>query len=443
MEIIDILQNSLDYIEMNLKTEISLAELATAAGFSLYHYCRIFTSYVGYPVAAYTTKRRLCNAIFELQQGKETLEIALEYGFSTYAGFFKAFKKEYGCSPTSYIKIVSVKKPMPIDLKQEVKIMLTHTQIKQILLNWDIDRITPIEETELLTSEGYSKANKTWYINEDYILKSGKDINRINTHISITKTLEASGLIVSTHIPTKTGEDFLQKDNCYYLLMKRIPGSLLTPKESYEGNRLETGREYGKAVGILHKALKKYDKDIEVNVSNLYKTCIEWALPETKRLMKQWKCPLPDEFFDNYIEEFGKLYEKLPTQIIHRDPNPSNILWKDGKVIGFLDFEISEGNIRLFDPCYCATGILSEASSIVRGYELWPELLSGIIKGYDEICTLTKEEKLAIPYIVYSIQMIFIAYLDSQTKDKLLGEINRNMLTWLWNNRKTWHPMYT
>lgn len=438
METIDLIQNSIDYIEVNLKAEISLEELAARAGYSMYHYCRVFAAYVGYPVAAYITKRRLCNAKFELSQGKRTLETALEYCFDSYAGFFKAFKREYGCSPTKYIKFVSVKRPLRIDLKQEVKIMLTHTQIKQILSNWNIDMIGSLEETEFLTAEGYFKTNKTWCINENYILKSGKSLSNLKTHISISRALETSGIKIGSPIPTKNGEAFLQKDNFYYVLMKRITGAYLTPNERYEGSRLETGRKYGGAIGKLHKALKKHDKDIEVNNSNLYKTCIEWALPETKRLMQQWNCPLSDEFFDNYINEFGKLYERLPVQIIHRDSNPSNILWTDGEVNAFIDFEISERNVRLFDPCYCATGILAEANTIKSGYDLWPELLAGIIKGYDEVCTLTKEEKLAIPFIIYSIQMIFIAWCDSQTADKVLAEINRNMLTWLWNNRSNW-----
>ena len=44
---INIIQQSLDYIEDNLKTEISIAELANMAGYSLYHYERIFKNLVG------------------------------------------------------------------------------------------------------------------------------------------------------------------------------------------------------------------------------------------------------------------------------------------------------------------------------------------------------------------------------------------------------------
>lgn len=59
MTTIELLQNSIDYIEENLKSEITIAEIAEYTGFSVYHFCRLFSSYVGMPVAAYLTKRRL------------------------------------------------------------------------------------------------------------------------------------------------------------------------------------------------------------------------------------------------------------------------------------------------------------------------------------------------------------------------------------------------
>lgn len=55
-----------------------------------------------------------------------------------------------------------------------------------------------------------------------------------------------------------------------------------------------------------------------------------------------------------------KLYPLLPKQLIHRDPNPSNIIVDYGEITGFLDFELTERNVRIFDPCYAATAILSE-----------------------------------------------------------------------------------
>ena len=47
-----IIQKSIDYIEDNLKTDITAKELSEMAGFSIFHYYRLFQSAVGMPVAA-------------------------------------------------------------------------------------------------------------------------------------------------------------------------------------------------------------------------------------------------------------------------------------------------------------------------------------------------------------------------------------------------------
>ena len=72
------------------------------------------------------------------------------------------------------------------------------------------------------------------------------------------------------------------------------------------------------------------------------------------------KMDLPKKFVEMYEQEFGEIYESLPQQIIHRDPNPGNIILCGDKW-GILDFDLSEKNVRIFDPCYAATAILSES----------------------------------------------------------------------------------
>ena len=46
------IQQSLDYIEDNLKAEITAAELAEMAGFSLFHYYRIFRQATGLSISS-------------------------------------------------------------------------------------------------------------------------------------------------------------------------------------------------------------------------------------------------------------------------------------------------------------------------------------------------------------------------------------------------------
>ena len=49
MRNLDIIQNSIDYIEENLKTEIAAQELADKANFSLFYYYRKLQVQVGHP----------------------------------------------------------------------------------------------------------------------------------------------------------------------------------------------------------------------------------------------------------------------------------------------------------------------------------------------------------------------------------------------------------
>ena len=98
------IQQSLDYIEENLQTEITAAELAEEAGFSMFHYYRVFQSATGLPVMQYILRRRLLHAIYAIHQGSTKINAALLYGFDTYAGFYKAFCREFGCTPSEFLK---------------------------------------------------------------------------------------------------------------------------------------------------------------------------------------------------------------------------------------------------------------------------------------------------------------------------------------------------
>jgi Ser/Thr protein kinase RdoA (MazF antagonist) len=111
---------------------------------------------------------------------------------------------------------------------------------------------------------------------------------------------------------------------------------------------------------------------------------------------------------------------------------------KNGRLAGFVDFELSERNVRLFDPCCCATAILSESINVddTEKLEKWPEIFMSILSGYDSVCRLTPEEYKAAFYVVLSIQMICVAYFGSLEKFELLAGINRRMLTWIYENRE-------
>ena len=99
-----IIQQSLDYIEENLQTEITATELADTAGFSLFHYYRLFQQATGLPVMQYILRRRLLHGVYAMKQGSTKIDAALSFGFDTYAGFYKAFCREFGSAPSEFLR---------------------------------------------------------------------------------------------------------------------------------------------------------------------------------------------------------------------------------------------------------------------------------------------------------------------------------------------------
>ncbi|WP_313132866.1 AraC family transcriptional regulator [Anaerocolumna sp.] len=96
------MEKSLQFIEDHIKENITLEEVADHAGYSLYHFCRVFSLCRGVSVMEYIRGRKLSLAAAELFKGRKIIDIAMDYGFETPSGFTKAFRKAFGYSPTQY-----------------------------------------------------------------------------------------------------------------------------------------------------------------------------------------------------------------------------------------------------------------------------------------------------------------------------------------------------
>ena len=97
----------IEYIEENIKMDLTPELIAKECGYSVFHFCRIFSINQDITLMEYVKKRRLSLARIDLFNGERIIDIALEYGFDTHNGFSKAFKKEYGFSPTQYVKRIN------------------------------------------------------------------------------------------------------------------------------------------------------------------------------------------------------------------------------------------------------------------------------------------------------------------------------------------------
>lgn len=419
---LSIIQESIDYIEDNLKTDITAKELSELAGFSVYHYYRLFQSAVGMPVMQYITRRRLLHAIYDMHCGEKMISVALAYGFETQAGFYKAFVREFGYTPTQFLNISKKKKPYRINLFKEEHIMVSHKKIKEVLQNWGLE---DEKLTDIVYDETGNVSDSACYVGENYIIKFSSNLGNVEKHISLSQAIENVGLVAATPIKTTEGKYVVANGELYFYVTKRLVGKQLKASTMYLEDYMTKARFIGEIIGQLSLALAQVD--VITNQANIFKSAKEWALPILEK-----KMDLPKDFSEKYEKEFGGIYDFLPQQIIHRDPNPGNLILNDDNW-GILDFDLSERNIRIFDPCYAATAILSESfeAGNIEKMNKWVSIYKNIVYGYDEVVKLSDNEWKAIPYVIITNQLISTAWFSEQEKYSELYENNKKMTEWI------------
>ncbi len=408
------IQRSLDYIEDNLQAEITAAELADIAGFSLFHYYRLFQQATGLPVMQYILRRRLLHGVYAMKQGSTKVDAALRFGFDTYAGFYKAFCREFGSTPSEFLKSCRAKRPYRIDLQKEEHMTVTHKKAAQILKHWNLDGETI---TDIYFEGTGNKNDSACYVGEEFVLKYTANLGKLKNHIEVSKAIESIGLLAAVPMETANGQEYVQDGELYFYLTKRLPGQQMVSHSFGEGD----GRFVGEIIGQLHLALSKVEACL--TDADLLGTVRDWVLPRAKEALR-----LPDSFCKEYLNTFADLYPKLPRQIIHRDPNPGNIICAEDQW-GFIDFDLSERNVRIYDPCYAATAVLSESFGQNNGK--WLEVYRNIICGYDSVARLTDDERNAISYVILANQFVCVAWFAEHDKYAELFETNKRMTLWL------------
>ena len=421
MDYTAIIQDSMDYIEDNLQADLSAAELAERAGFSVYHFYRLFRCATGLSVKHYILRRRLLHAIYAVSRGETGIQAALSYGFDTYAGFYRAFQREFGCTPAVFLDASRARKPYRLDMKKEEHMTITHKKAAQILKHWNMEQLPVTDIYNGSTGEHYGSA---YHVGGHHVLKFSANLGRLKNHMTLSKAIAASGLCAAVPVPTSGGREYIQDGELYFCLTARLPGSQIIAGDFYGGDHAAKARFLGQIIGRLHQALASLD--CCVSEADLPGTLSGWAISKAAPIIGGTA-----QFWRTFLETFEKLHLSLPRQIIHRDPQPGNII-RAGKQWGFVDFELSERNIRIYDPCYAATAVLSE--SFGKNMDRWLEIYRNIISGFDSVAYLTDEERTAIPYVILANQLICVAWFAESEQYADLLNINRDMTRWLMAN---------
>jgi AraC-like DNA-binding protein/ligand-binding sensor protein len=97
-----------DYIDKHKNEELSLADVAKAAGASVFHFCKVFHKATGLKFTDYVARVRLEDARNRLLNPNLRIsEIAYDVGFQSLTQFNRTFKRVFGQSPSEFRARVS------------------------------------------------------------------------------------------------------------------------------------------------------------------------------------------------------------------------------------------------------------------------------------------------------------------------------------------------
>jgi AraC-like DNA-binding protein len=88
-------------IESSFARQLTLRELADAAGMSVYHFARVFREMTGLPAHRYLTAVRLRHAAERLDDGDSVTSTCFAVGFASLSHFVTAFRKRFGVAPSA------------------------------------------------------------------------------------------------------------------------------------------------------------------------------------------------------------------------------------------------------------------------------------------------------------------------------------------------------
>lgn len=163
---------TIGYIEKNLRGELDLSALAREAGYSEYHFARVFREVTCLTPADYIRKRRLTEIIKRMvESGRPCSDIAFEYGFNSKENFLRAFRSEHRILPTEYrtaknsLKLYEALtfETLPFEVRPEII-----TLAPFILTVYQSDEAYPPNFWNKYNGKGWSKILSGGSVWEDY-----------------------------------------------------------------------------------------------------------------------------------------------------------------------------------------------------------------------------------------------------------------------------------
>lgn len=217
--------------------------------------------------------------------------------------------------------------------------------------------------------------------------------------------------------------------NHFYLVTEMLSGEHLTAKQVLINDQLSC--KVGVAIAGLQKGLNKVPNQQDFENKDFLEELNGWIKTNIDKSEKQYYA---HEIFNDLLKGMNNNYPKLKRQLIHRDVHLDNMLFKDNELSGYIDFDISQINARVFDLAYMGIGILAEVNQDVRLKRMWFDFVDNLMKGYDSISPMENHERESVWLIMAAIEVLFVAYFVSKGND-MGAKTADDVLKWIWKKK--------
>ena len=288
--------------------------------------------------------------------------------------------------------------------REKEKVNTMQERIAKIIKNWNIE-----------VCEAVQIYDTAWQIGDKFILKIYDDVNMLERNIKILSILGDMNIPIGRLILTRENTAFAKDDQYYYILSEKLNGGHIESLHQIP----DIGVEMGRIIAKLHMAFMECENQEEFWNNSLLAEMQGWI--RNTFCENDWKY-IEEKKFEETVEQLALLYDNLPVQLIHRDVHFGNFLFDEGKFSGYIDFDLSQRNVRIFDLCYFVLGLLSEEEQIDITNEEWFEIVRDVFDGYNQKIPLLADELKAIPYVMKSIELLFAAWFLGQNDMKRVGD---------------------
>ena len=104
MNYVQRVNRAIDFIVRDLGRPLRLEEVSAAAGFSRFHFHRVFKALTGETLNQFVKRQRLERALYLMSHApkRALTTVAMDCGFSSSSDFSRSFKQQYGAPPTRF-----------------------------------------------------------------------------------------------------------------------------------------------------------------------------------------------------------------------------------------------------------------------------------------------------------------------------------------------------